>query len=698
MNLLDRLRSVLRVRANPVIGDDYTKSDYDRGVGDNWAPSNYADYYPKSVPVYAALRLRQDAIASVPLKVYGKGSDGALVWLSNHPAQTLMDHVNDFWTRGDLWRATETYLGLWGSAYWFLERDDAGHNVTAIWPLRPDRMKIVPDPDTYIKGFIYGTGSVQTARVFLPEEIVWMRYFNPKDEYAGLSPIAPLRLSVDMHFDALRANRAIQNNDASAGMYITTSTTPSDEEVKAFYRRWEDRYKGVGKRGKPALLAKGMDVKNLGFSPKDMEYIQSLRWGIEDVARAYNVPPILLQDLTRSTYSNYAQARRAFWDAIVHQLVFYEERLNEMLFRRHFGGEVVAKFDLSGVEALQEDENDKAARRKLYVEAGIMTPNEVRGELGLEALPQEGANDLILPGAGAAGPFAFAAPGGKTRRSLFDDLGPAADTRFRAILDPLERGFRAIMRRLFEKQLDSMLKRLEEHRAAHPLRSEVELVAELAAPYVAYQHVTTQAERTNGHAAQRQGGPEIFRPQDWWTIFIEAGAPGIAKGVTQGARSSIGQFSLGIAFDVKRPIPAQWVKARTKFWASRVNEETGRLVLQEVLKANELGESIPQLADRIKNVGVVNDKVRAERIARTEMVGAQNEGHVEAYEQSGLERKQWWTTIDDRQRTSHDEAHRQIRNLREDFQVGSDSMRAPGQGSEAGENINCRCVVLPVFE
>ena len=129
-----------RFRANrvaPVLSGETARM---WGVGSEWRPLSYGEYYPRSVPVYAAIRLRGESVARTPLVVHrpAPGSGGEVPAGTDHPMQRLLDMPNPFWTRGDLWRATETYLGLWGSAFWGLERDASGE-VSEIWPLRPDR-------------------------------------------------------------------------------------------------------------------------------------------------------------------------------------------------------------------------------------------------------------------------------------------------------------------------------------------------------------------------------------------------------------------------------------------------------------------------------------------------------------------------------------------------------------------------------
>lgn len=409
----------------------------------HWTPPEYGEYYPRSAMVYAAVKARQDAIARLPLRVLrqsplaprqrnadapGYAHDapvsaydtpsrytadapgyaydtpsryahdapgyaasaspnaraGGVPVSADHPLQRLLDAPNPFWTRGDLWRATETHLSLWGAAFWALERDEDGA-IAEIWPLRPDRMRVIPDADRYIKGFVY-IGDGGKLAPYIPEDIVWMRYFNPLDEYAGLSPIAPLRLSADMGLDALLANRKLLQNDSAPGLIIETAANPTDAEVSAFYQRWESRYQGVEKTRRPALLGAGMTAANLGFSPRDMEYIESLRWSLEDIARVFGVPKMMIGDLEHTTYSNFSTARRIFWeDTVSAQLALYEDAMQRYLLP-HFGdAALTVKFDLSGVEALKESEENKANRRRLYVETGIMSVDEVRREMGLPA-------------------------------------------------------------------------------------------------------------------------------------------------------------------------------------------------------------------------------------------------------------------------------------------------------------------------
>ena len=105
------------------------------------------------------------------------------------------------------------------------------------------------------------------------------------------------------------------------------------------------------------------------------------------MSRTYGVPKLMLGDMERATFSNFRTARRVFWeDTILPQLSFYEESLQQML-AAGFGDERVrVRFDIGAIEALRENENDRASRRTAYVQAGIMTVDEARAELGLRGM------------------------------------------------------------------------------------------------------------------------------------------------------------------------------------------------------------------------------------------------------------------------------------------------------------------------
>ena len=355
------------------------------GPGAGWARTEYGEYYATSVSVYSAIKIRADALSRPNLLVQQRSDDGTLLPVGpDHPAQLLLDRVNTWYTRGDLWRATEIYLNLWGSSFWALERDENGQ--MEIWPLRPDRVSVLPDRRKYIRGFLYQGRNGPVA--YTPDEILWIHYFNPLEEYAGLSPIAPVRLAVDMGKDGLRFNRNFFRNSAQPDFVLLTNESMTEGEIEDFYNRWEERYHGPAKAHRPAIASFVRDIKTLGFSQREMEFIQGLRWSLEEVSRTYGVPKPLLSDMERATFSNVNAAERMFWrNTILPELRFFEERLNRMLLPHLGYPDLVVEFDVSSIETLREDENSRVNRESQLLDRGVLTINEVRRSRKLTDVP-----------------------------------------------------------------------------------------------------------------------------------------------------------------------------------------------------------------------------------------------------------------------------------------------------------------------
>ena len=384
--------------------------------GEGWARPEYGRYMATSPSVYAAVRLRAEAVTRPPLRVYrvesappqahgepgsaahgerGSAAHGELVEPQakggrrvpvepSHPVARLLERVNPWYTRADLWRATEIYLCLWGSAFWAIERGEDGE--PELWPLRPDRMAVIPDRRRYVRGFVY-RGAVQQV-AYTPDEVVWLRYFNPLEEMAGLSPLAPARLSADMGHEGLQFNRHLLRNSARPDFLLLTNQEMNDAELEDFYARWEQRYQGPGNAHRPAVASAVRDVKTLGLSHRDIDFIQGLRWSLEEVSRTYGVPKLLLGDFERATYANVQASERMFWrNTVVPEVRFLEDQMNRALLPRLGYPNLSVEFDLSVIEALQEDENSRVQRETALLDRGVLTINEVRREHNLPEVP-----------------------------------------------------------------------------------------------------------------------------------------------------------------------------------------------------------------------------------------------------------------------------------------------------------------------
>jgi HK97 family phage portal protein len=363
------------------------------GVGDDWANPVYGSYAATSAVAYRAVMARSQAVRSAPLAVYRNLPGGDSEPVPDHPLQELLSRVNPWWTSGDLMMATEFNLSLWGSAYWFLSGADIG-KVDSIWPLRPDRMKVIPGRpkkertedfavEDYIAGFQYTNGN-ETVN-FAPHEIVWFRYFNPMDEFAGLSPVASARISLDMGRNALKFNNAFFKNSAKPQDLVFFSNSALDDaQVESFYKRLEKRMRGPDNAWKPFIwdLTAGQKPERLGYTQNEMQFLQGLAFTVEEAARVWAVPPPVLMDQSASTFHNVSEAWQHFYTSTVSQeWDFLQDEMNELLLPNVgalASGDVFVGFDRTSILPLRDaaDARDKSDLDK--VQQGTMTINEYR--------------------------------------------------------------------------------------------------------------------------------------------------------------------------------------------------------------------------------------------------------------------------------------------------------------------------------
>lgn len=688
-------------RSGITVERDYVVNPFSSLAGEGvtgFTPTEYGKYYFSNTWVYRAVKLRADSVAAAKLRIM-REAEGDLVPVdATHPLQELMDRVNPWWTASDMWRATETYLGIWGGCFWYLDRE--GESGPELWPLRPDKMKVIrrsgqKDMTSHIAGFEYS--GHQGRRIPLTtEEIIWFRYINPLSEMDGASPIAPVRLTVDMGHDAIEFNRnQFKNGVSPNNLAFSVEGVMTDDEYDDFMRRLENRYKGARNAHKPFVITNGADAKTLGLSARDMEYNEGLNFTVEDVSRAYGIWPELLASGTRAAFRNTPEAVADFWMSTVSsEWTFLETEVTEALMPL-FGGNskgLVAQFDPTGIPAL---ERARAAESRLDLEAvklGAITVNEWRAEqgrdevpwgdeplrqsdpFGLEPAPSEDEGQRALPA-----PKVSNAPAlrhfNKGEKLVAEEktIEQVRQHTYKA-LDERERSFKSMMSNLFDEQQASVLSRL---RANHDIPGSI-----------------------------------FFEPSEWERKFEKRGKPMIEDAVVEAARNMARLFRLTpkqVAveqqrgfnpFDANDPGFVAWVAERVRFWTERTNEETARLVMEEIAAGRRAGEGLSELQRRIENVFGFSDAVRSERIARTENVAATNSGHINLYQTSGVvQMKRWLTSNDERVRASHFEPQRNGPiPLDEKFSVGGDMMDAPGLGSIPSEVINCRCVCLPVIQ
>ncbi len=353
----------------------------------DWSTARHGDYYARSTAVHAAVRVLAEAVSRPPLEVWQRSAPGRELDLagSNHALQRLLDRPNDVWDGGQLRRAVESGLALWGSGFVAMARDRDGVPYE-MWPLRPDEVHVVADAaDRTVRGFIHETADGRSA--YLPEEMLWYRRFNPSRPLAGFSSMSPAREAVDMSSEALRFNRRFYIHSAiPPDLVITTHGNPNQDEIDRMLEMWQERLKDSNGSHRPIVMGDGIDVKRLGSNHSEMEFIAALQWSVEEVSRAFGVPKVFLSEFEDATLANVRTMEQFLWrNTIIPELKMLEDGINHRLVPHfaQFPNELVVRFNLSDVEAIQESQSDRAERLATLVSAGIMSVGEARRELGV---------------------------------------------------------------------------------------------------------------------------------------------------------------------------------------------------------------------------------------------------------------------------------------------------------------------------
>ena len=359
-----------------------------------WSKREYSSFadegYSKNVIAYQAIQKTAQAVAAIPWIARRPSGDE----LTDHPLLRLIRNPNPSQSGQELIEAAIGFYRIAGNSY--LERTMAGRMPKELYALRPDRMTIKPGQGMPSK-FVYRLGQDEVSWDVDPRtgesDILHLRTFNPLDDWYGLSPIEAGAYSVDTHNEANAHVMALMQNGASpsGALEVGADGKLGDDEYNRLKAEIDEKYTGARNAGRPLLLEGGMKWVQMGLSPQAMGIIETRYAAARDVSLALSVPPLLLNIPGDSTYSNYKEARLAFYEETVIPLA---ERLRDELngwLSPYFGG-VTLDLDLEKVPAIAEK---RAELWEMANQATDLTINERREMRGYE--PVAGGDMVYIP-------------------------------------------------------------------------------------------------------------------------------------------------------------------------------------------------------------------------------------------------------------------------------------------------------------
>ncbi|MBQ8619375.1 MAG: phage portal protein [Clostridia bacterium] len=348
--------------------------------------------------VYACVRILAESIASLPLHFYQYNDAGGKEKAVNHPLYWLLhDEPNPEMSSFSFRETLMTHLLLWGNAYAQIIRNGRGE-VIALYPLMPDRMTV----DRDARGRIYyeyarsesdaNTLGKKSSVILSPEDVFHIPGLG-FDGLVGYSPIAMAKQAIGMGLACDEYGASFYQNGAQPGGVLEHPNVLKDP--KRVRESWNAIYQGSKNAHRIAVLEEGMTYKPITISPEQAQFLETRKFQIDEIARIFRVPPHMIGDLEKSSFSNIEQQSLEFvkytlapwisrWEqAIQRSLLLMSERT------RYF-----ARFNVEGL--LRGDYQSRMNGYAVARQNGWMSANDIRELESLDMIPDEQGGNLYL--------------------------------------------------------------------------------------------------------------------------------------------------------------------------------------------------------------------------------------------------------------------------------------------------------------
>ena len=345
--------------------------------------------------VYGCVRILAESAASLPLKVYRRAGARGKATARQHWAWSLLHDAPNPEMTAVVWRELGmVHVLTWGNAYSRIEW--AGNGAArALWPIHPSRVtvkrsaagavfyEVRPDPATDPPG---GHPAIlEPADMLHVPALGW-------NGLVGLSPVRLAREAVGLGQAAEAFGSGFFGNGARPGGVLSVNQALDPKARAKIAEAWEAAHQGVERAGRVAVLGLGASFTATTIPPEDAQFLETRRFQVSEVARIFRVPPHMLADLERATFSNIEHLGLEF---VMHSLrpwlVRWEQEINRKLFGTSGTAGLYGEHAVDGLLR-----GDQASRFNAYAvgrQWGWLSADDVRE---LENLPP------LADGAGSA--------------------------------------------------------------------------------------------------------------------------------------------------------------------------------------------------------------------------------------------------------------------------------------------------------
>ena len=346
--------------------------------------------------VYACVRILSEAIAGLPLHLYRYKEDGGKEKAIDHPLYLLLhDEPNPEMSSFVFRETLMTHLLLWGNAYAQIIRNGKGE-IVALYPLMPNKMTVSRDD----KGQLYY--AYQKSQEELPKDSAYTVTLHPSDVLhipglgfdglVGYSPIAMAKNAIGLAIATEEYGAKFFANGATPGGLLEYPGTVKDPD--RIRESWSKGFSG-GNSHKIAILEEGMKYTPISISPEQAQFLETRKFQINEIARIFRVPPHMVGDLEKSSFSNIEQQSLEFVKYTLDPwVVRWEQSIQRALLQTEEKKRYFVKFNLEGL--LRGDYQSRMNGYATARQNGWMSANDIRELENLDRIPAEDGGDLYL--------------------------------------------------------------------------------------------------------------------------------------------------------------------------------------------------------------------------------------------------------------------------------------------------------------
>lgn len=356
----------------------------------------------QTTAVYACVRILAEAVASLPLHVYEYQDDGGKKLVHDHPLYYLLhDEPNPEMTSFVFRETLMSHLLIWGNAYAQIIRDGAGR-VLGLYPLLPDKMDVQRDDKGNIY-YVYSRNSDENpmfkeyGNIRLKAEDVLHIPGLGFDGLIGYSPIAMAKNAVGMTLACEEYGASFFANGANPGGVLEHPGVLKDPSKVR--ESWNSVYRGVNNAHKIAVLEEGMKYQQIGIPPEEAQFLETRKFQINEIARLYRIPPHMVGDLDKSSFSNIEQQSLEFVKYTLDPWVIrWEQSLQRSLLLPGEKGKYFIKLNVDGL--LRGDYQSRMNGYAVGRQNGWFSANDIREMENMNPIPdEEGGNLYLINGA-----------------------------------------------------------------------------------------------------------------------------------------------------------------------------------------------------------------------------------------------------------------------------------------------------------